>query len=239
MKPTLSTSPSSSARSSPSNALGPSHWTRFSTPSGRPPARNSSVERLAERRRVLGRLPDDRVAAQQRRDEVPGRDGHREVARGDDRGDADRVAEREQLLVRQLARHGLAVEPPPLAEEEVAGVDHLLHLAQRLGVGLADLAREQARQRLLVVLHQPPDAPIAFPRTGAGVAAQPGWAARAARQASANAPASASTASQTTSSRFAGLRDSTRVPPSRSRPPMIEATLLVSVTLMRPSVAAG
>ena len=29
--------------------------------------------------------------------------------------------------------HGLAVQPPALAEEEVAGVDDLLHLAERLG----------------------------------------------------------------------------------------------------------
>ena len=41
VKPTLSTSRSSSARSSPANADGPSHWTRFSTPSGRPPWMNS------------------------------------------------------------------------------------------------------------------------------------------------------------------------------------------------------
>ena len=75
--------------------------------------------------------------------------------------------------------------------------------------------------------------PIVLPRTGAGVAAQARWASRAARQASANPCASVSMASQTSSSRLAGLRDSTRVPPSRSRPPMIEATLLVSVTLMR------
>ena len=41
VKPTLSTSPSSSARSSPSKAAGPSHCTRLSTPSGSPPFRNS------------------------------------------------------------------------------------------------------------------------------------------------------------------------------------------------------
>ena len=42
-------------------------------------------------------------------------------------------AEREQLLVGHLRRHRLAVEAPALAEEEVAGVDDLLHLAERLG----------------------------------------------------------------------------------------------------------
>ena len=67
------------------------------------------------------------------------------------------VAEREELLVGHLARDGLAVEAPALAEEEVAGVDDLLDLAERLGVGLADLARDQAGERLLVVLDQAPD----------------------------------------------------------------------------------
>ena len=115
------------------------------------------AERLAQRRRVVRGLPDDRVAAQQRRHEVPGRDRHREVAGGDDRRDADRHAEGEQLLVGHLARHGLAVEPPALAEEEVTGVDDLLDLAERLGVRLADLARDEAGERLLVGLDDPAD----------------------------------------------------------------------------------
>src|SRR5205823_3088154 len=33
----------------------------------------------------------------------------------------------------------------------------LLHLAERLGVGLADLARDEPRERLLVVFHKPAD----------------------------------------------------------------------------------
>ena len=114
-------------------------------------------QRVAERRRVLGRLPDDRVAAQDRRHEVPGGNGDGEVAGGDDRGDADRHAEREELLARHLRRHGLAVQPPTLADEEVAGVDDLLHLAERLGVRLADLAGDEPRQRLLVGLDEPAD----------------------------------------------------------------------------------
>ena len=71
---------------------------------GQPAGEEQLGERLAERRRVLGRLPDDGVAAQQRRDEVPGRHRDREVAGGDDRRHPDRVAEGEQLLVGQLAR---------------------------------------------------------------------------------------------------------------------------------------
>jgi hypothetical protein len=106
-------------------------------------------------RGALGRLPDDRVAAQQGRDQVPGRHRHREVAGGDDRRHPDRLAEGEQLLVRHLARHRLAVEPSALAGEEVAGVDDLLDLAAGLGQRLADLAGDQPGQGLLVLLHQP------------------------------------------------------------------------------------
>ena len=111
-------------------------------------------ERGAGRGGILGRLPDDRVAAQDRRHEVPRRDGDREVAGGDDGRHADRHAEGEQLLVGHLGRDRLPVQPPALADEEIARVDDLLHLAQRLGVGLADLARHQPRQRLLVGLHE-------------------------------------------------------------------------------------
>jgi hypothetical protein len=73
---------------------------------------------------------------------------------------------------------------------------------------------------------------IALPRTGAGVAPHSRCAARAARQASTNMPASPSSASQTTSSRLAGLRDSTRRPSGLARPATTEATVLVSVMLM-------
>ncbi len=114
-------------------------------------------QRVTERGAVLGRLVDDRVAAQDRRHQVPG--GHRdgEVAGGDDRRHADRHPEREELLVRHLRRHGLAVQATAFAEEEVARVDDLLDLAERLRIGLADLARDQPRQRLLVGLDQPAD----------------------------------------------------------------------------------
>ena len=54
--------------------------------------------------------------------------------------------------------HRLPVEPAALAEEEVAGVDDLLHLAARLGDRLADLAGDELRQRLEVRLDQPAEA---------------------------------------------------------------------------------
>ena len=80
-----------------------------------------------------------------------------EVPRRHDGGHPHRRAEREQLLVDHLAGHRLPVEAPPLREEEVAGVDDLLHLAARLPQWLADLARDQPGERLGVLLDEPPE----------------------------------------------------------------------------------
>ena len=62
------------------------------------------------------------------------------------------------------------------------------------------------------------------PRTGAGVAAHPAWAARAARQASTKVAGSASSTSATTSVVWAGSTDRCRRPPSARRPPTREAS---------------
>ena len=104
VKPTLSTRPSSSARSRPANVVGPVGLHDAQHAVGQPAGLEQRAERLAQRGRVVGGLPDDRVAAQQRRHEVPGRHRDREVAGGDDRRHADRHAEGEQLLVGHLAR---------------------------------------------------------------------------------------------------------------------------------------
>src|SRR5215471_4428309 len=95
VNPTLSTTPSSSARSSPAKVDSPSASTRFRTPSGSPPPCTSRSN----------------SAAPQARDEIPRRHRDREVAGGDDAHHANRVTEREQLLVRHFARHRLAIQP--------------------------------------------------------------------------------------------------------------------------------
>ena len=115
------------------------------------------------------------------------------------------IAEREELLVGHLRRDRLAVEAPALAEEEVAGVDDLLHLAERLGVRLADLARDERGERLLVRLDEPAD--VARSRGRARARARRPTrvcAARAARQASTNVAASPSRTSATTSAVWRG-----------------------------------
>ena len=139
----------------PAKVCGPSASTRFSTPSGRPACRKSWASASA----VAGAysagfhttaLPHSSAGTRYQDGTATGKLPAVMIA-ATPTGDA----EGEQLLVGHLRRHGLAVEPPALADEEVAGVDDLLDLAERLGVGLADLARDQARERLLVVLHEP------------------------------------------------------------------------------------
>jgi hypothetical protein len=53
-----------------------------------------------------------------------------------------------------LGRHGAAVELPRQPDREIADVDHLLDLAQRLGADLADLDADQAGEVSLVLGQQ-------------------------------------------------------------------------------------
>src|SRR6266542_3972721 len=72
-----------------------------------------------------------------------------------------------------LAGHRLAVEAPAFAHEEVAGVDDLANLAERLRVRLADLGGHQPGQGFGVGFHDPPrvaDGPAAHRRRYAGPA---------------------------------------------------------------------
>ena len=109
------------------------------------------VTAIAAERRLLGRLPERRVAADRGDHRVPGPDRDGEVEGGDD---ADRP-ERMPLLVhpveRPLGVHRQAVELARQADAEVGHVDHLLHLAQALGADLADLERDQLAEVVLVL----------------------------------------------------------------------------------------
>ncbi len=102
-------------------------------------------------RRQLGRLPHDGVAADQRDRGVPRphRDG--EVEGGDDADDAERMPRLHQPVARPLGGDGLAVQLPGQADGELADVDHLLHLAERLGGDLARLDGDQRREIRLVL----------------------------------------------------------------------------------------
>ena len=107
------------------------------------------VERRERRQRR--RLEDDGVAADERRDDLPRRDRHREIPRRDDRADAERLAHRHRELVAQLRRHRLAVLAAAFAGHEERHVDRFLHVAARFVEDLAHLARHVARERFLAV----------------------------------------------------------------------------------------
>ena len=106
-------------------------------PVGRP-ARISGVR--------SGRLPDHGVAADQGDGGVPGPDGHGEVERGDDADDAERVPGFGQPVAGAFGGDGASVELAGQADREVADVDHLLDLAERLGADLARLDGDQIGQ---------------------------------------------------------------------------------------------
>ncbi len=132
--------------------------TRWWTPAGAPTssaarASRASVARARQQRR-LGRLPDHGVAGHQGERGVPGVDRDREVEGGDDADHAQRVPGLHQPVARPLRGHGLAEQLARLTDGEVGDVDHLLHLAERLGGDLADLGGDQRGQILLVLGQQ-------------------------------------------------------------------------------------
>ena len=92
------------------------------------------------KRRVLRRLNDASIAADDRRQQLPRRNRHGEIPRRDHAADADGLAHGHGELVRHLRRHGGAEQPAAFAGVVVGGVDGFLHVAAGLGQNLAHLA---------------------------------------------------------------------------------------------------
>ena len=105
-------------------------------------------------RRQLRRLPHHGVAAHQRDRGVPRPHRDREVERGDDADDAERMPGLHQPVPGPLGGDGLAVQLPRQADGELADVDHLLHLAEGLGGDLARLDGDQRGEIGLVLDEQ-------------------------------------------------------------------------------------
>ena len=130
-------------------------------------------ERLAcdgGQRGEFGRLPHHGVAADQRDGGVPRPHRDREVEGGDDADDAERMPGLHQPVARPLGGDGLAVQLSGEADGELADVDHLLHLAERLGGDLARLDGDQrARDPPCARSSSSPSRATNAPRTGAGV----------------------------------------------------------------------
>ena len=76
-------------------------------------------DRVRAARHEIGRLEDDGVAVGERRRDLPGRNGDREIPRRDDADDADRLARDLDADARAHAGHLLAGEPQRLAGEEI------------------------------------------------------------------------------------------------------------------------
>ncbi len=150
-------------------------WTSWTRPSGASPNRSQRAaherhDGFGGERRLLARLPDDRIAADQRQRRIPGPDRDREVEGADDQHRPERMPLLHHPVVGPLAGDGQAVELARQADREVADVDHLLDLAEALLDDLAAFQRDQPGQRLLrraQFLAKQPDE-LAAPRRGNG-----------------------------------------------------------------------
>ena len=174
-------------------------------------------------RRVLGRLDHHRIAGHDRREDLPGRDGDREVPRRDAADDAERLAHGHRPLVAQLARHRLAERAATLAGDELPHVDCFLDVAPSLGEHLAHLPGHELRERLLAVLEQlggtQDDRGARRPRRPPPAVER---CSRAAATAASTSAASLRENTPTTSPLFAGLRDSkVRPDPAGRKAPLI------------------
>ena len=133
--------------------VSPMPLTRLMTPAGKPASMASSPMRRRGQRRLLGGLHDDGVAARQGRAPLPGQHQQREVPRDDLADDADRLPQRVGQEV-AAHRHGPALDLVGPAGVVAERVDDALHVAARIGDGLAAVERFHRRQFLRVLLDE-------------------------------------------------------------------------------------
>ena len=110
-------------------------------------------------RRLVGRLPQHRVAGDERQGGVPRPHRDWEVERGDHGARTHRVPRLHQAVTGSLAGDGQSVQLARQADGEVADVDHLLDLAEALRADLAGLDRHQLAELGLVLAQQLAEAP--------------------------------------------------------------------------------
>ena len=127
--------------------------------------RNGVAGHGAERR-LFRRLPDQRIAADQRQHRVPGPHRDRKIEGRDHADRAERMPLLHQAVTRPLAGDREAVELAAQSDGEVADVDHLLDFAQRLFENLAALQRHEHRQVVLGLAEVVADPPHEFAALG-------------------------------------------------------------------------
>ena len=98
-------------------------------------------------RRLLGRLPDDGVAADERESGVPAPHSDGKVEGGDDADDAERVPGLHHAVVGALGGQCKPRELTRKPSGEGADVDHLLDLPKAFGEELSGLDRNEAAER--------------------------------------------------------------------------------------------
>src|SRR5262249_28211743 len=109
------------------------------------------LTRGGRERRLLRRLPNDRVTAYDREAKVPSPDGHRKVERADHADDAERMPRLGHPVAGSLGCDRESVKLAREAASEVGNVDHLLHLTACLGDDLPSLERHEAAERVLLL----------------------------------------------------------------------------------------
>src|SRR4051812_18203130 len=226
VKPTLSTRPSSSDCSRPLNVSSPLACTRFRTPAGTPPARNSLASaspsaaaysagfqttafphRIAGTRyqagTATGKLPAVMIAAT-----PTGMRNVNSCLSGISDGTVCPYSRR----------------PSPRKKSHVSTISWTSPSDSAYGLPTSCVTRRESAS--LLASTSRPTCAITRPRAGAGTFAHSYWAARAARAASTNVAASPSATSATTSSVRAGFVEMRTGPSRRTSPPMIEPSLV-------------
>ena len=105
-------------------------------------------------RRLVGRLPQHRIARDKGQRSVPRPHRHGEVERRDDGARTHRVPGFHQPVAWPFAGDRQAVQLTRQADGEVADVDHLLHLAEAFRADLAGLDRHQLTELRLELAEQ-------------------------------------------------------------------------------------
>jgi hypothetical protein len=98
---------------------------------------------------LLRRLPDDRVAANERERRVPRPDGDRKIECRNHSDRAERVPLLHHAMRRTFAGDGQTIELTGQADREFANVDHLLHFAAAFRGDLASLYHDQSTELIL------------------------------------------------------------------------------------------
>ena len=122
--------------------------TTLTTPSGTPASLQQRGQRERGQRGVLGRLEHHRAPGRQGRADLAGGHRGREVPRGDQQADPDRLVQGEDLVGAGRRAHQGALDPHRLLGVPAEELGRVGRLAARVAQRLAVLGRHQPRELL-------------------------------------------------------------------------------------------